>query len=146
MSITHSASVPAVRSRLRRQDPRPARSARRVACLLISVAAAVAAAAMTPAIAATGPSMILNNNAVNIVVQGPNHSLRYYWAINGTTTWHAETVAGAGSTYSAPSMILNNNAVNITAVGAKNRLKYYWAINGTTTWHPETVAGKGSSA
>ena len=64
--------------------------------------------------------------------------------VNGTTTWHPETVAGKGSTFSVPSMFLNNNAANITAVGAQDRLKYYWAVNGTTTWHPETVAGKGS--
>jgi hypothetical protein len=50
-----------------------------------------------PAMAATGPSMILNNNAANIAVQGPNNSLKCYWAINGTTTWHPQTVAGKGS-------------------------------------------------
>ncbi len=41
--------------------------------------------------------MILNNNAVNITAVGTQDRLRYYWAINGTTTWHPETVAGKGS-------------------------------------------------
>jgi hypothetical protein len=88
--------------------------------------------------------MILNGNAVNIAATGPGNNLRYYWTVNGTTTWHPEKVAGGGSTFSAPSMILNGNAVNLTAAGAKARLKYYWAVNGSTTWHPEQVAGPGS--
>jgi len=64
--------------------------------------------------------------------------------VNGTATWHPETVAGVGSTLSAPSMTVNGNSVNISAVGSQNRLKFYWAVNGTSTWHPETVAGIGS--
>lgn len=28
---------------------------------------------------------------------GPSHTLRCYWAIDGTRTWHPETVAGKGS-------------------------------------------------
>ena len=109
-----------------------------------TAAALTAAGALTPAQAATGPSMTANHGSVNIAVPGPNHSLRFYWAVNGTSTWHAETVAGGGSTFSAPSMTVNGNSVNISAVGAGNRLKFYWAVNGTSTWHPETVAGPGS--
>jgi hypothetical protein len=81
---------------------------------------------------------------VNISAAGPKNRLRFYWAVNGTPTWHPETVAGKGSTFSAPSMTVNGNAVNMSAVGALDSLKFYWAINGTNTWHPETVAGKGS--
>lgn len=88
--------------------------------------------------------MIRDGNSATIVVQGPHHSLKFYWAVNGTTTWHSETVAGAGSAFSAPSMILNGNAASITSAGAKGRLKYYWAINGTTAWHAEQVAPPGS--
>ena len=44
----------------------------------------------------SAPSVILNGNAVNIAAMGPDHRLKYYWAVNGSTTWHAETVAGAG--------------------------------------------------
>jgi hypothetical protein len=63
----------------------------------VTAAALTAAGALTPALAATGPSMTANHGSVNIAVPGPNHSLRFYWAVNGTTTWHPETVAGPGS-------------------------------------------------
>ena len=79
-----------------------------------------------------------------MLFRSPKDRLQFYWAVNGTATWHAETIAFVNSTFSAPSMTANHDAVNIAAVGAKNRLKFYWAVNGTTTWHPETVAGKGS--
>ena len=62
-----------------------------------AAAALTAAGAVTPALAATGPSMTVNNGSVNIAVPGPNHSLRFYWAVNGTSTWNPETVAGPGS-------------------------------------------------
>ena len=88
--------------------------------------------------------MTANHGSVNIAIQGPMNSLKFYWAVNGTPTWHPETVAGIGSTFSAPSMTVNGNSVNISAVGPQDRLKFYWAANGTPTWHPETVAGKGS--
>ena len=88
--------------------------------------------------------MNVDGNDVNIAVAGSRNKLRFYWAVNGTSTWHPETIAGAGSTFSAPSMIVNHNSVNISLVGAQDRLKFYWAVNGTPTWHAETVAGKGS--
>jgi hypothetical protein len=88
--------------------------------------------------------MTVNGNSVNISAVGAGNRLKFYWAVNGTPTWHAETVAGGGSIFSAPSMTVNGNSVNISAVGAGNRLKFYWAVNGTPTWHPETVAGPGS--
>ena len=89
--------------------------------------------------------MTANIGSVNIAIQGLGHSLRFYWAVNGTTTWHPETVAGH-ATATAPSMAVNDNAVNISTVGTANQLKFFWAINGTATWHPETVAGSGSVA
>ena len=67
----------------------------RLAAVTVAVAAAVptAASTLTPALAATGPAMTVNHGSVNIAVQGPNDSLLFYWAVNGTSTWHAETVA-----------------------------------------------------
>lgn len=53
--------------------------------------------ALSPALAATGPSMTVNHGDVNIAVPGPRSSLRFYWAVNGSATWHTETVAGPGS-------------------------------------------------
>ncbi len=120
---------------------------RRIAVLALPaiVVATLGAAVLTPALATTRPSMTVNGNDVNIAVQGPNHSLKFYWAVNGTATWHAETVAGAGTTYSAPSMTVNGNSVNISAEGPHHKLKFYWAVNGTATWHAETVAGAGTT-
>src|SRR5580700_8808512 len=113
--------------------------------LLLRSLSAIAATALgtalaAPAMATTGPSMILNHNIVDIVAQGPNDSLRFYWAVSGTATWHPETVAGRGTTYSAPSMIQDGNIVDIVAQGPNNSLRFYWAVSGTATWHPETVA------
>jgi hypothetical protein len=67
-----------------------------------------------------------------------------YWAVNGTPTWHAETVAGPGTTFSAPSIGENSTGPSITTVGPRGMLKFYWAVNGTPTWYPEQVAPPGS--
>jgi hypothetical protein len=72
--------------------------ARRPAVVGLAAAAMLAASGIAPAMAATSPSMTANHNFVNIAIQGPRNSLKFYWAVNGTTTWHAETVAGPGST------------------------------------------------
>ena len=85
--------------------------------------------------------MTVNGNSVNIVATGPAHRLKFYWAVNGSPTWHAETVAGAGTAYSAPAIAVNSGAVTIAVAGAKNRLRFFWATNGSPTWHAETVAG-----
>ena len=37
-----------------------------------------------PALAATGPSMTVSHGSVNIAVPGPNDSLWFYWAVNGS--------------------------------------------------------------
>jgi hypothetical protein len=46
--------------------------------------------------------MTANHGAVNIAVQGPHNSLLFYWllfywAADGTSTWHAEPVPGNGT-------------------------------------------------
>jgi len=110
-----------------------------------TAAALIAAGGLTPALAASGPSMTVNNGSVNMAIQGPRESLRFYWAVNGTATWHPETVAGPFSTYSAPSMTVNGNSVNIAAEGPDHSLVFYWAVNGQSSWHAETVAGPGSA-
>jgi len=40
--------------------------------------------------------MTVNHNSVNISAVGPRGRLKFYWAVNGTSTWHPETVAGIG--------------------------------------------------
>jgi hypothetical protein len=124
-----------------RRGRESARRGGRIASVSLSAVAALAlaAAAAAPAMAGTTPSMITNGNSVNIAIQGPNDSLDFYWAVNGSSTWHAEQVAGTGTTYSAPSMTTDGNSVNIAAEGASQRLDFYWAVNGSSTWHPEQV-------
>src|SRR4029077_6126828 len=78
-------------------------------CALAVVALGAAAAAL----ASTAPSMNTVGNDTNIAVQGPNHSLHFYWAINGTPGWNPEKITGAGTTYSAPSMTPSGNKVDI---------------------------------
>ena len=89
-----SARVLAAARRLPRQLRGLSRSGGRIASVSLCAAAAVlGAAGLAPAMASTGPSMTVNGNSVNIAIQGPHNSLKFYWAVNGTATWHPETVA-----------------------------------------------------
>ena len=124
---------------------RPARTT--IRSFIIAAAAAVITVStglVSAAMAASQPSMLTDGNNVNITGHCANNSLRFFWAVNGSSAWNPETVAGVNTTYSAPSMTTDGNDVNIAAVGAGNSLRFFWAVNGTNTWHPETVAPKGS--
>ena len=147
MSSIHSAAGPVVRLCLRRARKRPVRSrslgrtAPRVAAVL-AVAVMIGGATAAQAAASTGPSVILNGNDTDIAVQGPNDSLTFYYAADGSSTWEADTVAGPGTTYSAPAMILDGSTVDIAAEGPDGSLDFYSATTGTSTWHSEVVAGE----
>jgi hypothetical protein len=84
---------------------------RRGAALALAATASLGliGAGLAPAMASTPPSMTANHGSVNIAIQGPKNSLKFYWAVNGTPTWHAETVAGANTTYTATAMTVNGN-------------------------------------
>src|ERR1700691_3011960 len=147
MSTTRSATSLA-RPCLRRGRKRSARSGMRITSRLsavLAVAVMVLGVTAAQAKANANPSMILNGTDVDIAVQPSNDSLMFYWAEIGTGTWHAETVAGPRTTFSAPSMILDGNAVNIAILGPDDDLLFYWKTNGTGTWHPETIAGTDSA-
>jgi hypothetical protein len=120
---------------------------RRLAAVLVAVTAAVltAAGTLTPALAATGPSMVIDGNGVTIAVQGPDNSLLFYWQANGASSWNVETVAGPGTTFSAPSMNVDGNDTNIAVEGPDDSLLFYWNVNGSSTWNVETVAGAGTT-
>ena len=45
----------------------------------------------------SAPSMTTDGNGVNIAAVGAGNRLRFFWAVNGTSTWHPETVAPSGS-------------------------------------------------
>ena len=70
--------------------------------------------------------------------------MMFYYAVIGTGTWHAETVAGPNTTNSATSITANGNAANISAVAPSGTLMFYWALDGTATWHAESVPGNGT--
>jgi hypothetical protein len=42
------------------------------------------------------PSIAATSTSINITAGGGYNSLMFYWAANGTTTWHAEQVAPGG--------------------------------------------------
>jgi hypothetical protein len=84
-------------------------------------------------------------NGVGIVAQGPDNSLDYYWATNGTSTWHPELVGGYNTTYAAPSIAPDGNSAVVAAEGPSNSLDFYWQQDGTTPWNPESVAGAGTT-
>ena len=54
----------------------------------------------------------VNGNSVNIAADGPGNSLDFYLAVNGSSAWTREVVAGAGTTTSAPAIAVNKGSVN----------------------------------
>jgi hypothetical protein len=70
----------------RHWGPGSLRSTTRTVSVVLSATALVplGAAAVAPALASTVPSMNTVGNDTSVAVQGPNHSLRFYWATNGT--------------------------------------------------------------
>ena len=138
MSTAHSVKSLVARLGFQRWRKRPVRAGRRIASRIVAflaVALMTGGATAAQAAASTGPSLILNGSNTDIAVQGPNDSLTFYWANDGSPTWKPETVAGSGTTYSAPSMILDGSTINIAAMGKGNSLDFYWATIGTGTWH-----------
>jgi hypothetical protein len=88
-------------------------------------------------------------NEADIVAEGPNHTLLYYWAIPGSK-WQHTQVAGPGSTFSAPSIFVRSdtatqaNEADIVAEGPNHTLQYYFATPGSS-WHNTQVSGPGST-
>jgi hypothetical protein len=107
---------------------------RRLGTVTVTLTAAVltAAGTLTPALAATGPSITVNDGSVNIAVQGADDSLLVDSAVIGTGTWSGETVAGEDTTFSAPSIATDGNGVNIAAEGPVTR----WCSTGAPTARP----------
>ena len=89
------------------------------------------------------PSLAVNDGGVDIAIQAGD-SLDLYWAVNGSSTWTREVVAGAGQVFSAPSVTGSDGTTDVVAEGPGLSLKYYWAVNGTTTWHQVSLTGPGA--
>ena len=69
----------------------------------------------------------------------------FYWAFNGTPTWHAEQVSTGFGKYTGASLVANDGAATIAAQGTFGYLSFFWATYGTGTWHASTVAGDNST-
>jgi hypothetical protein len=83
----------------------------------------------------------------DIVMQSSNNALLYYHATPGSG-WSKDTIAPAGSTFSAPSIAVRSTApageVDVVAQGPNNSLLYYHMIPGST-WSVDTIGQSGST-
>jgi hypothetical protein len=133
-----------------RSNGSPAGSRRPVSGSLLAAAVVVLGlAGAAPVMANTAPSMSTDGKDVGIAVEGADHSLLFFRAVNGSATWHKQTVAGTGtafSAFSAPSMTTNGADVNIAAEGVNGSLDFYWQVTGSRTWSAEQVAGPGTTS
>ena len=84
-----------------------------------ALAAAVGAAVLGPATAASATSVAQVGNSSVIAAEGPNHSQLFYWQTIGGVPWHPEVVAGPGTTYSAPSVAQVGTSSVIAAQGTE---------------------------
>ncbi len=110
-----------------------------------ALAAAVGAAILGPASAASATSVTQVGTSSVIAAEGPGHSLLFYWQTIGGVPWHPELVAGPGTTFSAPSVAQVGTSSVIAAQGPGASLRFYWQTIGTVPWHPELVAGFGTT-
>jgi hypothetical protein len=149
MGSIHSAASLVVRLCLPRARKRPVRSGGRTASRIVAVlaiAVIIGGATAAQAAASSGPSVIVNGDTTDIAVMGPDNSLKFYSAVDGSSTWNSETVASSYTTYSVPSMIVNGNTIYITARGPDDSLDCYAAATAdTSAWYPATIAGPGST-
>jgi uncharacterized protein YvpB len=84
------------------------------------------------------------NGSVNVAVQGPDHSLFFYWNVAGA--WYGPLgIGGPNSTFSAPSIVAEANGnFDIAMEGPNNTLFMYWDTSGR--WYgPLQVGGPGST-
>ena len=119
----------------------------RRAILLAAGTAVIAGLGLTavPGAMAAGiysrPSIAIVGGNPVIAAQTKGDGLWFYWQQYGTRTWHAEQVAGNGTTYSDPAVTQVGDSTVIVAEGPLNTLDYYWQTIGTKQWHAEVVAG-----
>ena len=96
-----------------------------------------------PAIAARGANPL---GEVDVVAQGPGHSLRYYWVAPGSNSqWNSTEILGsAGMTSSAPAIAVRTanppGEADVVAQTPTNSLRYYWAKPGEQ-WNSTEILG-----
>ena len=84
------------------------------------------------------------NHSVNVVAQGPNHSLLFYWEVGGN--WYGPLgLAGSNTTYSAPAIVAEGGTGNFDIVveGPSHTLWFYWDTAGT--WYGPFGVGTANS-
>ena len=92
------------------------------------------------------PAITPSTHGVGITARAPNGSLWFYWALNGTSTWHPVQIGAAGSTEGNPVIANASGATVITAIAPNGSVWFYWNIDGNPTWNPEQIAGPGAAA
>ena len=86
---------------------------------------------------------VRSSGEADVVAQGPNGELLYYWAWPGTN-WNTHAIAPAGSISSPPAIFVRTSGeADVVAKGPNNELLYYWAMPGGS-WNPNTIAPAGS--
>src|SRR6516225_243702 len=85
----------------------------------------------------------------DVVAQGPNNTLMYYWAFPGHR-WHSAQIAGTGTTFIqylgvAPGIAVRSSGeADVVAVGPNNTLMYYWALF-AQQWNPTQITVTGTT-
>jgi hypothetical protein len=69
----------------------------------------------------------------------------FYWAVNGSPTWNAETVLPALSAVGPPSITIAGNYVYIGYTAFFGPPAIAWAVNGSSTWYSESLPGQSLS-
>ena len=147
LAITNTSGCSTTRSKMRITRGRNwlASAIRSRKLAKLTLAAAVGAAIIGPATAASAREVAQVGTSSVIAVQGPHHSLLFYWQTIGGVPWHPEVVSGPGTAYSAPSVAQVGSSSVIAVEGPHHSLLFFWQTIGTVPWHPELVAGFGST-
>ena len=84
--------------------------------------------------------MTHSDDGIQIAASGPGDSLMFFWAVDGTNTWHPEQVAGPGTMQGGPAMVAGNYTEEIAVTATDGSLRYYWSWDGTPTWYGAQIA------
>lgn len=63
------------------------------------------------------PGITRVSGGTEIAATGTGGSLRFFWATNGSPTWHPEQVEVPGTTSTSPQMITSGSTIEIIADG-----------------------------
>jgi len=82
---------------------------------------------------------VRSTGEVDVVVQGPNGTLRYYWGSGCSHPWSEYTLSPSVPIASAPAIAVRpTGEADITAINKNQQLVYFWAFPGGL-WNSATV-------